>query len=694
MIYYNINDINIEPYGITQVGKIKYKWICSGFDIETTTQYKRDKKGKVIESCSFCYHLQLSINNDVLLFRKIENLPKILNKISQKLHLKKEKARSVIFVHNLGFEFQFIRKYMDNMIDTVFAKKERHPIKVDLNNGITLLDSMSITNTSLEILAKNYCKTKKMVGDLDYTKQRNSKTKLSEKEEKYCVNDVVILSEFSEWYFSTFLNHKNIEENFLPITSTAIVRNELKINFKKEEKKKQYKDAITKCYPTVYQYKELMELFSGGYTHANIYYYGEVLKDVVSYDLTSSYPAVMLRCYYPVTPFVTIKDKINKKDFYYFLENKCCWFRLKIYNVEAKTNHSTISISKCEKVSNDVVDDNGRIRRCSGLIYNFNELDFKTFENFYSYSDFEIVFFRVANKGYLPPYVRKTTASYFENKQKLKNVKGKEKEYALEKAKLNSIYGMMVTKIIDTKVLYCDEWNTKKMNNDDFFNQYLKTKRKAILLPQWGVWVTSHARKVLLDMVYLIGNDVVYCDTDSIKMVNYKKHTKEIEMFNKKIENENKKFCLELDLDYNLFRKLGTFDNENEKNGIITPYEYFKTLGAKRYIYKDNGKWKQTIAGLPKTALVDYCENNNKDITSVFSDGLNLDFDFSNKMCSYYSDDEQKMVITDENDVVENVTVPSCLSLIDTTFKLNVVTLYKKLADIIKDGINYDEIYR
>ena len=57
---------------------------------------------------------------------------------------------------------------------------------------------------------------------------------------------------------------------------------------------------------------------------------------------------------------------------------------------------------------------------------------------------------------------------------------------------------------------------------------YYEEIKKLVLLPQWGVYVTSHARNILLSMVYEIsqnckGNidDIVYNDTDSIKLLNY-----------------------------------------------------------------------------------------------------------------------------------------------------------------------------
>lgn len=44
-------------------------------------------------------------------------------------------------------------------------------------------------------------------------------------------------------------------------------------------------------------------------------------------------------------------------------------------------------------------------------------------------------------------------------------------------------------------------------------------KKKFYLSYAWGVWVTAYARRNLWKMILQFPDDVVYCDTDSIKCV-------------------------------------------------------------------------------------------------------------------------------------------------------------------------------
>ncbi|MGC8059533.1 hypothetical protein ACP3WF_23830, partial [Salmonella enterica] len=61
-----------------------------------------------------------------------------------------ESRRLVIYVHNLGYEFQFMRKYFDWLEDGLFAVDERKPIKALCTYGIEFRDSYILSGFSLE----------------------------------------------------------------------------------------------------------------------------------------------------------------------------------------------------------------------------------------------------------------------------------------------------------------------------------------------------------------------------------------------------------------------------------------------------------------------------------------------------------------------------------------------------------------
>ena len=67
--------------------------------------------------------------------------------------------------------------------------------------------------------------------------------------------------------------------------------------------------------PTVNEYLMLKECFWGGLTRANATWTEYIVKNVKSYDITSSYPYCMLVDKYPCEKFINIIDKSNNSDY-------------------------------------------------------------------------------------------------------------------------------------------------------------------------------------------------------------------------------------------------------------------------------------------------------------------------------------------------------------------------------------------
>ena len=201
---------------------------------------------------------------------------------------------------------------------------------------------------------------------------------------------------------------------------------------------------------------------------------------------------------------------------------------------------------------------------------------------------------------------------------------------------------MACTRIYSTLISYDnkkDEWSETEEGFD-----FEKERKKAFLLPQWGVWISAWARYEILQFLIKLddGNDAYYMDTDSIKVGNFEKHKKTIEEYNKKQEELNR--IIFNSEEFQIFHDLGCFDLENSKEE--TPHVKFKTLGAKRYIYQtESGKINSTIAGLPKQALINYCNKNNISIFDVFNDGMKLDLVDSDKRTTFYNDEETSAII-------------------------------------------------
>ena len=539
------------------------------------------------------YIWQIGINNKAFFGNTWDEFNDCLNIINEYIgylnrqkakekHKKEFKAQAICFIHNIAFEWQFVRKEIN--ITDVFLKSLREPLYFESNN-IKFLDSFQITHMSLAKLAKRYCTTQKMVGDIDYTILRNATDgkNLTDKEMKYCENDVLILCEFAEYYFNKYLSN-----NELIYTETSIVRHSLKKAFKNQNQLT--KQDIFEMYPKTFnEYLMYMEyLFAGGWVKSSVDAFGKVLTNIKCKDITSSYPAQIANRYYPISKFKSIKID-NNQLFNNMLNRYCCILDVTLFNVKKTTIHSIVSTSKI--VNNDVgriLVDNGRIAEVEKVRLLMTELDWEIFNKFYDYDKFKIIInnFKIAVRGKLPDYVVSTMLDAYERKEELK-LQGK--DYFNEKCFVNMFYGCFVTKIHKFNYVFKNGEITKELND------YYKQIRSSVLSPFWGIWCTSWARYQELSAVYENADCVVYGDTDSVK--GYNMSDDYFNSYNNEQIEKNKKLCEKYNKNFDLIKELGCWDSE-------PTYQLFKTIGCKRYIgFDENNKLSVTIAGVPKGTL-------------------------------------------------------------------------------------------
>ena len=161
---------------------------------------------------------------------------------------------------------------------------------------------------------------------------------------------------------------------------------------------------------------------------------------------------------------------------------------------------------------------------------------------------------------------------------------------------------MSVTNNIRDEVIYNNDigWdNDRELNNSEIIEELKKESEKGFLVFSWGVYVTSLARRNLLERI--ITDDLddyqIYADTDSLKLKEGY-NIKIIEEYNKevikKLEKASKYFNIPLDRFMPKDRKgnkrpLGVFDFEKEKYNLHS-YREFITQGAKKYAYVEKIK--------------------------------------------------------------------------------------------------------
>ena len=506
--------------------------------------------------------------------------------------------------------------------------------------------------------------------------------------------------------------------------------------------------TIPDLFPATYdEYADTMMCgFRGGYTHANARNADKILENVNGGDFTSSYPYVMMFQKFPVTKFYTCRKDISVIE-YLIKKGRAVMMKLRFHGLINITSHSLESINKTWEYKEcgrnvkeflnktNAIIDNGRVLRADTLTVTLTDIDYESYKMFYEWDSVEVLEAKSATYGLLPDYVRLSVSTYYHAKNALKKADKRETtEYKLAKAMVNANYGLMCEKLHIDEIVFDPEtnkwYNNIPQDKDELQQAYLDEiygknrnnkkyakKPKTILSPYWGIWTTAHARNNLFQILMKIPEtDSIYCDTDSIYFLNPEKNWAICEEYNKKVIQDNMVLINEwnekwgFDIDkYNkmnpderekyvkethglvpkFFFDLGTFDKLNK----LGNYTRFKTLGAKRYVKEwwEKGKLEveQTIAGLPKTALCEYCKKNNKDPFDVFKNGMCIK---NVKKAHAYNDKPHTRVITDYQGNSEEMTEYSSVGIFDVNFSMKMNSDYTRLIMAYVESIKRKDL--
>jgi len=645
------------------------------FDIETSSYYILDDKicpaitydelsEKDKKRCSKRSHMYIwmfGINDIVYYGRTWDELREFLRRLDN--HIGDLKY---VFIHNLAFEFQYLKSNFH--FSEVQARKSHKVITAIMSEyNIMLKCSYMMSNVALKYLPKMFnLPVEKKVGDLDYSKIRNPNTPLSEKELGYCEYDCLVLYHYIKKELEVYEDVKHI-----PTTNTGKVRRELqdltRSNFK-------YRRIVYKAINTnPIIYNRLCEAFLGGYTHANWIYADEVLKNVDSYDIASSYPYVLVTQKYPNSEFLpcNIKsvEKMSKRLAYLLV--------VRFKNVKCKYYNNFISASKCRNLRGAKYD-NGRLIEAKEFEMTLTDIDFYFFLDTYDL-EYEILECYYASKNYLPKTLIEFILDKYVGKTSLKGVEGMEMEYGRIKGMYNSIYGMSVTNNIRDEVKYYDNdgtWEEIPLTNEEIVEKLKSEKKKSFLSFAYGVWVTAYARDNLLRRVIANDDYVVYCDTDSCKLVEgYDKNV--FIDYNKSVEERINFVAKVLKLDVNKYapsdikgnvHMMGLFEKE-------CTYQEFITQGAKKYAYKIDGNIHITVAGVPKDGA--------KALKSLdeFRDEFTFKFSDTNKNLILYTEEQSPVEVRDYLGLNYLVTDKSGCCILPNTYKLSKSLDYANLIN-------------
>lgn len=436
--------------------------------------------------------------------------------------------------------------------------------------------------------------------------------------------------------------------------------------------------------------------FRGGDTCANRWYIDETLKEVKSYDRSSSYPDVLVNCPFPVTPFVECTQNITVS----YLEklinqrSRAVIMEVRFQDLSLKNRYwgdPYLTKDKSRNISSDAEIMNGRILSASRLETVITEVDYWIIKEVYHYK-IEILRWYKASKGMLPDCFRDYIKDLYRRKTELKGLTGStpeeteynERMYGKSKALLNSVYGMTATSPIKELIEYLKEdrdFHYAVSDQDELFE---RCKERYWLPYEWGIYCTAWARYRLWEGIRLVTenqnrldehfSDFVYCDTDSVKYLGNVDWT-----------------------DYNARRIADSTENgafaKDQKGqihymGVYEPEHTmgrFRTCGSKKYAYEIDGKLHVTIAGVDKkTGGRELAENGGID---ALKDGFV--FRAAGGLCAKYNDFPEPDHIEIDGHLL---TITSNCYLCDSEYTLGTIELYKRILYMAK--IDLDRIER
>ena len=653
----DLNKLKLSP----EKFRYNYLKIACAFDIETTSYYSK----KYDKDLATMYIWQLSLDYDTIIGRTWEEFIRVIEALND--YAAKHDGVILCLIQNLSFEFQFIKSLFQWNLNRegypdIFAKDDRTILYAKYKN-IEFRDTLALTGMGLARFKKNYgLSVDKLVGDLDYSLYRHSKTPVTNKELAYCINDVQILSDF----FYKYLFPEYIKPGKkIPLTSTGIVRNDIKESFMElpKEERKKIQNRIRNSQPTEAVYKLWRNyLFRGGLVHAstiacNYIWDASETGPFGSYDLKSAHPSNMFKKFpwkynrRKVEAWEEVLKAARTGDYSFFGV-------FKFYNIRCSGYHSLESKNKIIEASPDAIYENGRLVFASYIKVCLLCQDFFNYEDLYEWERFQVTVLYQAKLEPLPEYIRKVICKYFVIKE---TAESDSPERNAAKRKVNGIFGMLATGLPEREVVFNQDTNEMEMSaNSKTYNELIQY---LIMLPQWSIMTAAYTRRSIVQSIKACGFDSMYYDTDSNKIMNFEAHKGWFDKFNEERVAFNKTINT-FGYDKKYFERLGCFELEYVGSR-------FKVLGAKRYLVEHDGKTQVTVAGMVKGSLEAYCEKNKLDIWEIFDDNLKLPAGDSWKKTTVYYDQAFEDKLTDYTGQTETINEGSCVAIIDIPFTMS-----------------------
>lgn len=673
--------------------RVEYINLVTAFDIETTTILSD-------EPYAFMYQWQYCIEDYVFMGKTWEEFQEFMNILSTKLGLYIRQGDNdlifgkslVTYVHNLSYEFQFMRFFLGDLVHPLVTDKYS-PLLIPTKLGITFRCSYRLTNKTLEKFTKGF-EHAKLAGDLDYSIKRTPETPMTDTELAYCYCDVKGLCEALRDRLEKD-KHYNIAS--IPLTSTGYVRKDCQKSMNTESKNRA---NFQKSKLTPELYRLLRAAFRGGNTHANASHSGQLIGEpcdrypyakggiIKHYDIGSSYPASILINTFPMGPFIRSAElegryraenfKPLMRKFVELCRANCILLKVRLIDVRyiGSCGVPYIPISKTMyRISDtaEIIEDNGRIYSAPLLEMAMTDIDFKIIMRDYQIGALEIVEAYTSWRGKLPEELRSVVLDYYKKKTLLKHADSPEDQYEYAKAKehLNSTYGMMVMRIDRLEFEYVDnEYKLLDKSLQEQIDTYYES-RSNCLPYQWGVWVTANSRARLQEGLDICGKDTLYTDTDSVFYIG--DHEAEFEALNDKLRKQAELAGAVAENRAGESFPIGLWDLEHSS------IKLFMTLGAKKYILSVDGEHLETtIAGVSKKLGAEYFTEHG--FEAFRDDTIIRD---SGKIAAVYNNEPPHYI---EIDGVKILTA-SNIAMIPSAYTVHITDKYGRFIETIRKSL-------
>ncbi|MGL5718731.1 MAG: hypothetical protein ACRCXT_21055 [Paraclostridium sp.] len=632
----------------------------------------------------------------------------------------------IVWSHNLDYELTFLLRDIQpsglkgdqNIMynkdgQDILLRDKNAPLSITLEEipNVTFRDSYALFNKSVAKLGDEIGLPKL---NYDYKVTRLPWDKLEQLDFDYNERDNIIVATAIDNY----MQNNNVNVNEIPLTFTSSVRKKrkdfIKANYGAKAINKYYYDRFNSFISFEFM-DDLMKIYQGGLTSSNIYQTSKLINNkktsgVIGVDIKSSYPNQMCTMKFPLfeennTTHGTIANEVFKLGNYKGFVGMFTFENIRVKDLGYLLPISSSQIRKGDISFNHSLF-NGKLISADYVTIPCNNIDIEVIKTIYDFDEIKCTRITTAARE---QYLRKEEVGFL-----LSNFLNKEtKEGDIKnesKLIINSMYGVKVScpikdyyEITEGEILTTDYFSYNEDDRKEIFENFLETQNLfggSIDVYGHGVYITSYARKQLIDMItYIVdnGGKVVYSDTDSIKFYcdTKKEQNKLLEnilSMNESKINKNKRlprfksfkndFKL-TDEEYNIIATLGIWEVEDKK-----PHKLFMTYGAKKYGYITyDDKIKTTIAGCNKKNIPVVIEKvaNKYDLSLeesfafVFSPGTTFDESASGRTTAYK---EKTPVLDMMNMTYKGTKINQFGGIVikDTTYTLNMTLKDSKIV--------------